>query len=460
MDSCSYTNRRSAETQRTSFAEEPSSRFLLLLLALALLIGAGSPGRAQSGQSAPPNQALLEARIAANPADAEAHFYLARIFLDNRDTKNALLHLKAAATLRPDFGPVVFQYGATQLETGDIEGGYQTLRALAAREPDEAATRAYLVRATSHLNKPEETREHLAALRRLAPTDALFHAQLVEWTATEGDPQVALDQIRFTLTLALDKRRMARVRMLESLSYNRLGDTRAAITSLQQAIELDDSNPNYYAVLFTVQGTQRMRDIDIPLLKLAVQRFPTSKELLLITGLLNLENQEYRSVREIVNRLDAVAPGSAEGAMLRGHLALAANDFSAASQRFAEALDRGMTTQHVLHNLGLAQQKSGDNMEALASFAQALKLEPARPELLFDYAKLLLNTGDPAAAEDLAIRFAGIAANDARAYKLLADIERKLGKREEAVKHLAEFKRLSIEAQATRQSQDTSPPAP
>jgi tetratricopeptide (TPR) repeat protein len=402
----------------------------------------------------------MEARLKANPADLEALVLLAKSYLDAGEPQKALPFLKSAAELRPDAGPLVFQYGATQLETGDIEGAYRTLTALSRREPNEAATRAYLVRTTSRLNKPAETREHLAVLRRLVPADPLFHAQLVEWIATEGDPIVATEQVAFTLRLPLDARRKGRVHLLEAFAHNRAGDAASAIRSLRDAIALDDSQSNYYAMLFTLQGASGMRNVDVAMLKQAVQRFPASKDLLLITGLVNIDNQEYRAVREIAGRLDIVSPGSSEAMLLRGHLALANNEFAEAARLFNTALERGMRTAHVLHNLGLAQQKSGGTAEALGSYAKALELEPARADLLFDYASLLLNTGDTALASTLAERYLPLAASEPRAHKLLADIERKRGNREQAAKHLAEFKRLSIEAQATRRPASATAPAP
>lgn len=402
----------------------------------------------------------MEARLKVNPSDLEAQVMLAKIYLDGGEPRKALPHLKAAAELRPDAGPLVFQYGVTQLDTGDVEGAYRTLTALSQRDPNEAATRAYLVRATSRLNKPAETREHLSVLRRLVPADGLFHAQLVEWTATEGDPKVATEQAAFTLRLPLEPRPKGRVRLLEAFAFNRSGDSEAAIRSLREAIALDDSQPNYYAMLFTLQGASGMRNVDVAMLKQAVQRFPASKDLLLITGLVNLDNQEYRAVREIAGRLDIISPGSAEGMLLRAHLALANNEFSESARLFQATLERGMRTAHVLHNLGLAEEKSGDTQQAVVHYAKALELEPARAELLFDYAALLLKLGDAAGAKPLALRYASLAQGEPRAHKLLADVERKQGNREAAAKHLAEFKRLSIETQSTRRSASSTSLAP
>jgi predicted Zn-dependent protease len=434
--------------------------FVALLLASATLRAQQPLAAPSATQNPDPNRAAMEARLKANPADLEAIILLAKSYLDAGEPQKALPFLKSAAELRPDAGPLVFQYGATQLETGDAEGAYRTLTALSQREPNEAATRAYLVRTTSRLNKPVETREHLTVLRRLVPGDPLFHAQLVEWIATEGDPTVATEQVAFTLGLPLDARRKGRLRLLEAFAHNRAGDSGSAIRSLRDAIALDGAQPNYYAMLFTLQGASGMRNVDVAMLKQAVQRFPASKDLLLITGLVNIDNQEFRAVREIAGRLDIVSPGSAEAMLLRGHLALANNEFAEGARLFNTALERGMRSAHVLHNLGLAQQKSGSSAEALDSYAKALELEPARTDLLFDYASLLLNTGDTAMAFTLAERYLPLAASEPRAHKLLADIERKRGNREAAAKHLAEFKRLSIEAQATRRPAGATSPAP
>lgn len=400
-----------------------------------------------------PSRETLEARVSVNPQDIEAHVLLAKGHLDSGNPAAALPHLKAAAELRPDAGPLVFQYGVTRLETGDVEGAYTTLNGLARREPRELATRAYLTRVCALLGKPAETREHLSVLRREAPNEAMLHAQLVEWTAAAAVPEVALEQIAFTLPLALPAAQKGRVLYMESFAHNKLKQREQAMASLRRAIAVDGSQSRYYSLLLTLQGASGMKGIDLPLLREAMQRFPTSPDLLLLTGLYNLETEEYNAVRQIANRMDVVAPGSAESQLLRGHLHLVNFEFAEAAQRFQAALEKGMDTPHLHHHLGKAHEKRGEFSLALKHYEQALAIDPNRPDLLFDLAQLRLNLGEPAQAASLGERLLPLDPANARVHKLMADIARAKGDAEALRRHLAEFKRLSIEAQATRKAQ-------
>ena len=125
---------------------------------------------------------------------------------------------------------------------------------------------------------------------------------------------------------------------------------------------------------------------------------------------------------------------SAETALLRGHVGLALNEFDGAVGMFRQALSRGMATPHVLHHLGLAEQKAGRPQEALEAFAKALEMDGTNADLLFDYAQLLSNLGDAAKAKPLAERMLALQPKSIRANKLMADVERKLGNREAAAK--------------------------
>ncbi|MCW5963827.1 MAG: tetratricopeptide repeat protein, partial [Bryobacterales bacterium] len=255
------------------------------------------------------------------------------------------------------------------------------------------------------------------------------------------------------LPLTLPSVQEGRVLFMESVAHNKLNQREQAMASLQKAIAADGSQPRYYSMLLTLQGANGMKGIDVPMLRQAMQRFPTSPELLLLTGLYNLETEEYNSVRQIAGRMDVVAPGSAESQLLRGHLHLVNFEFEEATQRFQGALEKGMDTPHVHHHLGKAQEKRGEFSLALKHYEQALGMDPDRPDLLYDLAQLRLNLGEVAQAALLGDRLLSLDAANARVHKLLADIARAKGEADAVRRHLAEFKRLSIEAQATRKVQ-------
>ena len=280
----------------------------------------------------------------------------------------------------------------------------------------------------------------------------MLHAQLVEWIATARVPEVALEQIAFTLPLALSNTQKARVLFLRSVAHSQLKQHDPAIASLEQAISLDDSKPEYYSVLLTLQGSNGMKHMDVTMLRQAVHRFPVSADLLLLTGLYNLEMEEYNSVREVAMRLNRVAPGSAHAQLLLGHLRMVAFEYAEAVKHFQDALGNGMDTPHLQYQLAKAFEKNGDYPQAIQHYQASHAMDAGRPDMLFDFAQLRLNLGTPDEAASLATTLLSLEPANPRVHKLLGDIARSQGKAADARKHLEEFKRLSVQQQATRKA--------
>jgi len=172
-------------------------------------------------------------------ANFSAHVREAQAQLDGGHFAEALPHLEAAARLRPEDSPTLFNLGVAQLETGRTELAFQTLSGLAAREPSETATKSYLVRAAARLKNPEAVRTNLADLRKLAATDGPLHAQLAEWLFEDEGSEMAREQIEFALRLPLPPAQGARLHYLAGrLEHRRKEDTKA-IQEFEKAIALN-----------------------------------------------------------------------------------------------------------------------------------------------------------------------------------------------------------------------------
>jgi len=168
-----------------------------------------------------------------------SHVREAQTQLDAGHFAEALPHLEAAVRLRPEDSPALFNLGVAQLEAGRTEMAFQTLSALAAREPSETATKSYLVRAAARLKNSEAVRTNLADLRKLAATDGLLHAQLAEWLFEDEGAEMAREQIEFALRLPLPPAQGARLHYLAGRLYHRIKEDTKAIEEFEKAIALN-----------------------------------------------------------------------------------------------------------------------------------------------------------------------------------------------------------------------------
>jgi tetratricopeptide (TPR) repeat protein len=88
--------------------------------------------------------------------------------------------------------------------------------------------------------------------------------------------------------------------------------------------------------------------------------------------------------------------------MIEGHRALRAGDLAAAAEAFARAVEAsGGASVAALLNLAVTEERRGRREEALAHLAEARRLEPGHPGVLFNLGVLLAQAGRAADAEPL-----------------------------------------------------------
>ncbi len=387
---------------------------------------------------------LLQRALALEPRNPEAHSLLGQIRLDAGQAGEALPHLELAVRLRPDHSPAVFSLGVALLETGRTAESLETFSRLAVREPEEIATRAYLVRATLRLKKTELARTNLAVLRRLASTEALLHAQLVEWCFQEEGGAVTREQAEFTLRLLLRADRQARVRYLLAQIRQRSGETEEAVKELYRALALDDSKEEYFSTLVTFQGSTSIEKVDPEILHRGLDKFPESRDLLITEALWKMHRgqitEAFDTARRVVNRY----PSAPEGHVLLGRLELANLEFEKAASAFRRTLELRPTDAAASYYLGLTYRRLGSDAEALKQFEAALAIRPEYPDALLEYGRLLYDLGQYEKAGRAIAGAIRVSPRAPAAYNLMAQTQRKLGKPEEAAKYQARFKELMM----------------
>ncbi|MBI2681285.1 MAG: tetratricopeptide repeat protein [Candidatus Solibacter usitatus] len=435
------------------------------VVASALWLAAGAPASAQNRADRPSdllrqsteflqaNQperalALLQQAVALDPANAEARALLGQALLDTGHPDQALTHLQQAVRLRPGDSPTLFNLGVAELESGRGQKAFDTFSQLAARDPNELATKSYLVRAALRLKKNDTARTNLTALRQLAAGDALLHAQLVEWCFQEEAGPVTREQIQFTVDRKLPPAREARVRYLSGILYGRARRPREAAAEFAQAVALDETQEEYFSALVKQQAAEGNDAVDRALLKRGLEKFPDSRGLISTQALLMLEagriDDALRGARFLVEKY----PKAPDGFVLSGRVQLSDLAFDRAQADLQRALALDPRDPEAWYYLGICQRRLDRDDAAAASFEKATSLNPSHSDAWLEYGRLLYDTGayqkaGPALATTIKLR-----PNLAIAYNLMAQTQRKLGRSEEAARYLAQFKKLSAQGAA------------
>lgn len=385
---------------------------------------------------------LLERAVRADPQNAGVHALLGQAYLDLDRPKDALPHLEAAVRLRADDSPTLFNLGVARFEVGQTEPALATFSQLAAREPEEVATRAWIARAALRLGKRGEAEEALAALRRLAPEGAL-HAQMVEWCFQEEAGPITEEQIRFALRRNLPSGQGARVHYLLSILDQRARRLPQALEEARRALALDESREEYFAAVANLGGLSGIENVDRQALQRGLAKFPDSRDLLVAKALLEMHSGQVTDAFHTAEQLQKRHAEEPETYVLRGRLELADLSFEKAAAAFRRAVALRDADAPAHFYLGLSLRRLGSDQQALEQFRRALSFDPNYSEAHFEYGRLLFDLGEWEKAAGAFSAVIRLSPNLAVAYNLMSQTQRKLGKSEEAERYLARFKELA-----------------
>ncbi|MBP7830417.1 MAG: tetratricopeptide repeat protein [Kiritimatiellae bacterium] len=160
-------------------------------------------------------------------------------------------------------------------------------------------------------------------------------------------------------------------------------------------------------------------------------------------------NEVYRDPIRLWTDTVAQWPQNSRAHNNLGTLFLQAGRVDEGIASFKRAIQSGPTGYGAWYNLGLTQQFAGRYEEAIVSYRKALEFRADAPPVLGNLARLLLALDRAAEAEPYALRALPLRPDDYRLRLLLADLNARMGRTEEAARH--------IEAAATLAAQKGQP---
>jgi Flp pilus assembly protein TadD len=108
----------------------------------------------------------FEQELSLNPADFQARYHLAFVFLSQQEERGIKL-MQEIVRDRPDFGDARYELGKALLQKGDVKGSVENLEIAARLQPDQAHVHYQLGRAYIAAGRKAEGEKQLEMSKEL-----------------------------------------------------------------------------------------------------------------------------------------------------------------------------------------------------------------------------------------------------------------------------------------------------
>lgn len=233
-------------------------------------------------------------------------------------------------------------------------------------------------------------------------------------------------------------------------SFERGGDTRQALASLQRAIELAPESERHTFDLGTILASHRETwHLAMETAASGLSRHPNSSKLHQLMGLIQMRQQHFLDATASYQRARELAPDSADL-----HLGLlVALRASGQVERAIEAARASIAKfrqdaalRHQLGRIHSQRAEWGDPQAAAlgaARLREAIALDPGMADAHYELGSLALRAGDLPAAHASLRRAAELAPRSGKAHYALARCLRRLGRPAEAARAMRAFRQSS-----------------
>ena len=152
----------------------------------------------------------LEAIVKADPANAQAYYFLGSIAYEERNWTNAIEHLQKTVLLKPGFEQAYYDLAGAQLAADKAEDASETLRSAKRQFPTKFITEYLMALASQNLKNYADAASHFTAAEVMAkagetkPLDGSFYFQSGIAHERKGDREQAAKLFEKALELQPD----------------------------------------------------------------------------------------------------------------------------------------------------------------------------------------------------------------------------------------------------------------
>ncbi|WP_341676521.1 XrtA/PEP-CTERM system TPR-repeat protein PrsT [Niveibacterium sp. SC-1] len=343
------------------------------------------------------------------------------------DSAGAHKSFEAALAVSPAYPPALLNAARLDAAEGRVEQARKRLGALIAGDQPNIDALIELAQLEARAGRDAAARQLVERAQVLAPRNPRPALILVDVYLGRGDVQAALDTARTAAAAAPDNvaaaMALARVRIAA-------GDTVRARENLVDARKLAENDPRLLVEIARMQLQADHRDGAAYSLEKALSADPDFYPALELQAELALLARDFANAERLAKRMDQRFPNRAASGHILGDVTMARGQVAAGLAQHRSAYAREPVSASavrvfrayaaagdlrggvafvrevikakgpdplVLGALAEGQVRMADWQGAKSSYAQLLKMQGARPDLLNNQALVLLELSDPAA---------------------------------------------------------------
>ena len=271
---------------------------------------------------------------------------------------------------------------------------------------------------------------------------ALGEAYWIQYQETKDEAAVTRARSAITEALRLEPDQLL-TRFALARLYQGTGHPNEAIEELQRVLNLQPGNDDAHRVLGDLLVSQGRREEGLAEMQKAIDMHPDYGENYRVLGRSYFLLGRYPEALRAFERVTELQPDNARGFQGLGAVYQARGENALALDNYRRAVAIRPDSRS-LFNMGTLLMVQGHHAEAAKAFEDALRLEPTALRLIYlgnTYSRLGQDEKARAQylrAADLCESMLRVNRSDAQALSLLAWAESRLGRRPEAIRHLAE----------------------
>ena len=368
------------EAARAAVAIDPENRTALLReaeLVVDLGYRDGDTDAIQKGRT------IVDAVLAQEPSNPEAHFVRAKIELAENDLEAAEQSLLTVIENRPTWSQARFVLGSTLAVAGEIGRARVELARAIELDPTLKEARKLLTQVHAQLGEHEFAVEQGRAYLSQVPNDSEVRIIVAQSLIRVGRQEQAYEEVK---KIPEEDRDAAAYFALGRLDIA-FGKKEQGHERLLKANEMAPGNPAVLGALLTLDREAGRLDASSRRIEQAAAEFPESSEIAELQAEIALTRKDLEGGRAALLRAVELEPRNLSAQLSLAELerrAGNADQMLAVMEKAAEALPDAADLQY---RLGLAYEQQGDRTKAMAAYERAIALNgnlgPAKNNLAY-----------------------------------------------------------------------------
>jgi len=356
--------------------------------------------------------ALARQALSRDPNAFFAHMILGVAAARQEQWSTATRHFQAVVRLQPSNPHGYFYLGQAKLYQHQWEAAIQNFtKALERNYPEQERLLVELALAQSEAGRPQQALASLSKVRRPA-----------------------------------DERLRAQYHAITAVAKAKLNQPAAAIEAVRLALEVDDSNPEYWdllisALIKTDQSPQALAEAIR-----AQRKFPDRPDIQFLFAMASYYVPESPLNKLALRNLQESEPDSPRVLLAEGLLYRKQGRNKEATDAFQKAAQRGAPDAHLL--LGIVHRENGEYDAAEQEYREAERLNPENGQVMLELGKLSLTRGDLPQAQTRLEKAAHYMPETSAVHYQLGLLYRRLGQTEKAEHHFRISRQFAAPAAA------------